>query len=191
MSTVDRNSTISRTAYIAGVAVAGAAFWMAATAGPDTESAAPQVQLASVGSYCPKMLCTNMIGSGARAPTPTPLAVALIGPSAAAPIGSKGMDPLSALISIFVSNGTAERPNAGLLIGNGYEGAAGQNGGNGGLLFGSGGKGGAGVAGINGGAGGNGGSAGLFGDGGAGGNGAAATATRARARAEMAGTPER
>jgi len=183
MPTQDRSSTISRTAFIAGVAAAGAAFWMAGSTAPDTTSA--EVQLASIGSPmlspapadCPTLLCTSLFGAQASTPTPPPLAAALIGPSATPAISSTGTDPISAFISIFVSNGTAERPNAGLLIGNGYQGAAGQAGGNGGLLFGSGGNGGNGVAGVNAGAGGNGGSAGLFGNGGAGGNGAAATAT--------------
>lgn len=73
------------------------------------------------------------------------------------------------LISLFISNGTADRPNAGLLAGNGYNftsgsctDTAGCNGGNGGLLIGNGG------AGFSGG---NGGRAGWFGNGGDGGAG--------------------
>ena len=132
MSTHVRSSAVARTAYVAGVAAAGAAFWMAGTTGPDV--AEPEVQLASIGSPmlspmaadCPTVLCTNFIGSNASPPTPAPLFAALIGPSAAPSIASTGMDPISAFISIFVSNGTAERPNAGLLIGNGYQGAAGR-----------------------------------------------------------------
>ncbi len=106
--------------------------------------------------------------------------------------------PVAGLVGIFIGDGTAEHPDAGLLIGNGFSydattctgtvacnggrsglignGGAGFNGGNGGsaLLLGDGGRGGDGVSGINGGAGGNGGSGGLFfGDGGAGATGAA------------------
>ena len=111
------------------------------------------------------------------------------------------VDPVAAFVRIFIGDGTADNPNAGILYGNGYsytgyegactEGACdggngglignggnGFNGGNGGSagLFGNGGAGGHGVLGINGGAGGNGGSGGLFfGDGGAGGDGASVT----------------
>ena len=111
------------------------------------------------------------------------------------------VDPIAAFVRIFIGDGTADNPNAGILYGNGYsytgyegactEGACdggngglignggnGFNGGNGGSagLFGNGGAGGHGVLGINGGAGGNGGSGGLFfGDGGAGGDGASVT----------------
>jgi hypothetical protein len=46
---------------------------------------------------------------------------------------------LTGVIGIFISNGTEEHPNAGLLIGNGWDARNGQNGGNGGLLLGSGG----------------------------------------------------
>lgn len=98
-----------------------------------------------------------------------------------------------AILRIFVGNGTADNPNGGLLIGNGYSwtadtctgfdpcnggnggligsGGAGYNGGNGGSAgwFGFGGSGGAGVAGGNGGSGGRGGL--LFGSGGNGGAG--------------------
>ena len=52
------------------------------------------------------------------------------------------------VISLFISNGTAERPNAGLLVGNGFSFTAGSctdtagcKGGNGGLLIGDGGAG--------------------------------------------------
>ena len=96
-----------------------------------------------------------------------------------------------AVLRVFIGNGTAENPNGGLLIGNGYSwtadtcptgsctggngglvgnGGAGYNGGDGGQAgwFGRGGAGGAGVTVLNGG---NGGSGGLFlGDGGAGGD---------------------
>lgn len=103
--------------------------------------------------------------------------------------------PVISFIDLFISNGTASHPDAGLLIGNGYsftaitcvsvqacdggragllvgDGGAGFNGGDGGNggLLGNGGGGGDGVAGIKGGSGGNGGSAGLFGNGGKGGS---------------------
>ena len=77
---------------------------------------------------------------------------------------------LGAVIGVFISNGDEPGENGGLFVGNGADGAPGQNGGNGGLLFGNGGKGGDAI--VGGGAGGNGGHAGLFGNGGAGGNGA-------------------
>lgn len=83
-----------------------------------------------------------------------------------------GGNPLGELVGIFVSNGDAPGKNGGLLIGNGADGAAGQNGGRGGLLFGNGGKGGDATA--NQGPG-NGGNAGLFGNGGDGGAGANAS----------------
>jgi hypothetical protein len=126
MSTVERNSTIARTALIAGVAAAGAAFWMAATSGPDVEPE-PQVRLTSVGSPmlspraadCPTVLCTNLIGSNASAPAPAPLFAALIGPSATPSISSTPMDPISALISVFISNGTAGQGNSGSAGANG------------------------------------------------------------------------
>ncbi|QZT64271.1 hypothetical protein [Mycolicibacterium austroafricanum] len=68
---------------------------------------------------------------------------------------------------LLIGNGVLPGQNGGWLIGNGADGAPGQNGGNAGL-FGDGGKGGDGLPGQ---AGGNGGNAGLFGDGGAGGAG--------------------
>jgi hypothetical protein len=78
---------------------------------------------------------------------------------------------IGGVVGIFISNGTEEHPNAGLLIGNGWDATNGQDGGNGGLLFGSGG----GVLGSGtGGAGGWGGNAGqVFGNGGDGGAGGA------------------
>ena len=105
-------------------------------------------------------------------------------------------NPLDTLVRFFIGNGTADNPNAGILIGNGYSwdgttcgagvactgghgglignGGDGWNGGNGGAaaLFGNGGKGGAGIASVNGGKGGTGGVGGFIlgsgGDGGAG-----------------------
>ena len=47
MSTHVRSSVVTRTAYVAGVAAAGTAFWMAGTTGPD--AAEPEVQLTSIG----------------------------------------------------------------------------------------------------------------------------------------------
>ena len=93
-----------------------------------------------------------------------------IGNSAALPTAA-GVGSIGALVAIFISNGTPEHPDAGLLIGNGADGGPGQDGGNGGLLFGNGGRGGDGVATVNGGRAGNGGNAGLVGgDGGNGSN---------------------
>src|SRR5262249_3134906 len=149
----------------AGLAVAGASLWMAATA----EAPAPAVQLASVDSSCGDVLC--LFASDGSSPAAPKLAAA-----------AAGTNPITSLIGVFISDGTAAHPNAGLLIGNGWDATDGQNGGRGGMLFGRGGDGGAGVAGINGGAGGNGGRAGLFGDGGVGGKGADATATMAAGR---------
>ncbi|WP_283817855.1 hypothetical protein [Mycolicibacterium lacusdiani] len=74
---------------------------------------------------------------------------------------------IGSMVKVFISDGGPGQ-NAGLLIGNGGHGFAGQNGGNGGLLFGNGGDGGYGVRGGYGGTGGN---AGLFGNGGKGGTG--------------------
>jgi hypothetical protein len=121
------------------------------------------VQLTSVQSAAcgGDPLCLITAGNA-----PPKLAAALVTPAA-----DPASNPVTALIAVFISNGTAEHPNAGLLIGNGYNATDGANGGNGGLLFGSGGSG---VAGVNNGAGGNGGNGGIFGNGGAGGRGVAA-----------------
>ena len=109
--------------------------------------------------------------------------------------------PIKRLVRVFIGDGTAENPDAGILFGDGYSytgyagactsgacdggraglignGGNGFNGGNGGAAgwFGNGGAGGHGAAAINGGAGGDGGRGGLIlGDGGIGGNGADAT----------------
>ena len=138
------------------------------------------------------------LGGLGRGASPT---VAISGASGSVPIGavvaSSGAttNPIASFVRIFVGSGTAENPNAGVLIGNGFSytayggacttGAC--NGGNGGLIgnggdgfagghggsagwFGSGGKGGA--ATTVGATGGRGGSGGLFvGDGGQGGSG--------------------
>lgn len=89
------------------------------------------------------------------------------GEPAAAPTASAAGNPLQDFIGLFIGNGTAEHPNAGLLIGNGYSWTVQTctqgkpcNGGQAGLLFGNGGNG------FNGG---NGGRAFLIGNGGAGG----------------------
>src|SRR5690348_6787918 len=143
MSPQTRRSAVARAmrpALVAGVAAAGAAFWLA-TASPEIASATPQVKLTSVGSSllppaggdCTTILCANMIG---EAGSTTQFAA---GASSSPPAA----DAVGTLLSTFVSNGTAEHPDAGLLIGNGYQGAPGQDGGRGGLLIGSGGDGGA------------------------------------------------
>lgn len=141
------------------------------------------------------------LGGGSRpaAPSAAPLAWAALGASRREPsaAGFATATPIADFVRIFVGDGTAERRDAGILIGNGYSyngyegacttgactggngglignGGSGFNGGNGGSAgwFGNGGDGGAGVAGINGGAGGNGGRGGLLaGNGGNGGNG--------------------
>ncbi len=85
------------------------------------------------------------------------------------PMAKATLTPIQDFIGIFIGNGTAANPNAGLLIGNGFSWTADTcnkgkacSGGRSGLLVGNGG---------NGFGGGNGGSAGLLGDGGAGGSG--------------------
>ena len=138
-------------------------------------------------------------GRDPAAPLAAPLAWATLGVSRRdlSVAGTAAASPIADFVRIFVGNGTAERPDAGILVGNGYSytgyagacttgacnggngglignGGSGLNGGNGGSagLFGDGGDGGAGVAGINGGAGGSGGAGGLLaGNGGNGGNG--------------------
>lgn len=101
------------------------------------------------------------VGTGAAVLT------GLVGPAGLA----SASNPIADFIGIFIGDGTAEHPDAGLLIGNGYSwnalscnGNDPCTGGSGGLLLGSGG------AGFNGG---DGGSAGWFGNGGAGGAGVA------------------
>src|SRR6185312_8073368 len=80
-----------------------------------------------------------------------------IGNSAALPTAA-GVGSIGALVAIFISNGTPEHPDAGLLIGNGADGGPGQDAGNGGRA-------------------GNGGNAGLIGNGGDGGNGSNITSS--------------
>lgn len=134
-------------------------------------------------------------GGGPTAPIAEPLGWAVLAVSRRELSAARAADPIGDFIRIFVGDGTAERPDAGILMGNGYsytsyEGACtsgacdggngglignggnGFNGGNGGAAgwFGNGGDGGAGVAGINDGRGGNGGRGGLLvGNGGRGG----------------------
>ncbi len=117
-----------------------------------------------------------------------------------------GSNPIQQFVSIFVSDGTAAHPDAGLLVGNGYswtaqtcnqgaacaggragllwgDGGNGYNGGNGGsaFLIGNGGAGGPGISGASGGAGGAGGHGGLlWGAGGAGGTGGYSTSAADR-----------
>ena len=99
---------------------------------------------------------------GAGVVSPVSAAAVSAAPAGGAPAGAAlGAWRPGSILSIFVSNGTAEQPNAGLLIGNGYSydrasctGTGACNGGNAGLLFGYGGNG------FNGG---DGGDAGLFG----------------------------
>lgn len=119
-------------------------------------------------------------------------------PIASATAHSTTANPIADAIRVFIGNGTASNPDAGLLLGNGFSydattctggtacsggnggfigsGGKGYNGGNGGSAgwFGSGGDGGDGLAGLAGGMGGRGGL--FFGSGGNGGNGGAATA---------------
>ena len=140
------------------------------------------------------------------------------GPPASAVTGTP-VDVIAGFLRFFVGDGTADNPDAGILIGNGYSytgyggacatgacdggtagllygnGGNGFNGGDGGAagLFGNGGAGGIGVAGINGGAGGRGGRGGLlYGNSGAGGASAStlgAGAAGGRAAGTAAMTP--
>ena len=161
--------------------------WMALAAtrgefGGVSRTAAPG---AAVNTAEPIDPSTGVVSSAAGVGSPSALAV--------------GMWQPGSILRIFIGNGTADHPNAGILLGNGYSytsyagacttgactggnagliGNAGSGfaGGNGGAAgwFGNGGNGGAGVSGGNGGAGGRG---GLFlGNGGIGGAGAVATA---------------
>jgi hypothetical protein len=175
---------LMRPTVAAGLAVAGVSLWFAAGSGRADPTAAPKVQLVSVASVlhampqspantiCGDVWCSGLIGSGSTAPTPPTLAAALSTGTPIAALNGPADEPINALIRVFIGDGTADNPNAGLLIGNGFDGldGTGQNGGSGGLLLGNGGDGGSG--GVLGQAGGDGGAAGLFGNGGAGGAGA-------------------
>ncbi|MGB2810228.1 MAG: hypothetical protein WBC17_00550 [Mycobacterium sp.] len=140
-------------------------------------------------AVAPRRASATAVGAAAAVPTPNSLLGAAAVPTGAvsgAAVGSPGWRP-GQLISIFISDGTAAHPDAGLLIGTGYSwaaqtcnqdaacnggkagvlwgsGGSGWNGGNGGSagLLGSGGAGGAGIAEVNGGAGGAGGRGGLL-----------------------------
>lgn len=151
-------AAIVRQSLTAGIAIAGASFWLASAQGAPAPSATPALRLVSVDSPlplapaaatpCGELFCPSLFGSAlSTSARPRPTAAPIT--AAASPT-----DPLGALIAVFISDGTAEHPDAGLLIGNGYQGAPGQRGGNGGLLFGNGGAGGGGMAGVNNGAGG-------------------------------------
>jgi hypothetical protein len=72
------------------------------------------------------VLVTRHRQAAAAPALPTPAAVA---------------DQIRAAVAVYISNGTAAHPNAGLLIGNGFDGGPGQDGGSAGL-FGNGGDGG-------------------------------------------------
>lgn len=128
-----------------------------------------------------KVLAANLVASSPRIETPATAydsapAAPTVAWTAAAPgrgqlvaASAKAANPVQKVIGIFIGNGTAAHPNAGLLIGNGYSWTAQTcdqdkacNGGRAGLLLGNGG---------NGFGGGNGGSAGMVGNGGAGGSG--------------------
>ncbi len=152
----------------------------------------------SVRPIATPLTATPVLSAQQQAAAPAPF---VISPQALAS-AKLTTNPIIDFIGLFIGNGTATRPNAGLLAGDGFSydsatcaagtvcnggnagllgnGGSGFNGGNGGaaVLFGSGGSGGAGMAGQSGG---NGGQGGLFlgygGDGGAGGN--AATAGQA------------
>lgn len=122
------------------------------------------------GAVAPSAPVTTEVKPAAAQPLPTtPIAVSPREKLAAAKAASAAGDPRQRLIGLFVGNGTAAHPDAGLLVGNGYSWTAQTchqgkacDGGRAGLLIGNGG---------NGFAGGNGGWAGLFGDGGDGGAG--------------------
>jgi len=120
---------------------------------------------------CPNGSKTDTGCSASPVAAPAAAATTTGQPPAGSAVGTLPANPLQDFVRIFIGDGTAANPNAGLLIGTGYswtaqtcnQGAA-CNGGQAGLLWGSGGSG------WNGG---NGGSAGLAGNGGAGGTGIA------------------
>jgi len=142
-----------------------------------TPASAAVAGSANVTTSGPGGVPLSLLGTGGPGvPAAAPLAWATLAVSrreritASQPAGltaSQTTDPVSAFIRIFIGDGTAENPNAGLLLGNGYSWTPQScptgpcDGGNGGLI-GNGGNG------FNGG---NGGSAGWFGNGGAGGAG--------------------
>src|SRR5438445_4680786 len=110
----------------AGLAVAGVGFWLAATTDTPPPTDTGVVQLTSVESPAcgGDPLCALTGGS-----TPPKLNAAL-----ATPALTPSASPITSLIGVFISNGTAAHPNAGLLIGNGFDATnPGEKGGNGGL----------------------------------------------------------
>jgi hypothetical protein len=145
--------------------------WLQTGGSGDAPAAAPLMWTAAAFSRREIGGKTQLAGAAAATSSGEPASpfapLTLKSPNAAAT-----GDPFADFIRIFIGNGDATNPNAGLLIGNGYSytsyagscttGAC--DGGRGGFLFGSGG---------NGFAGGVGGSTGLWGDGGAGGAGVA------------------
>lgn len=135
----------------------------------EPEPAAPQTETASStstdpdsdsGAVSPETAALTADSSGAATP---PAASADASASKVSPTGKAVSSEPGPLISIFVSDGTLNNPNAGLLIGNGFSFDAdtcpngGCDGGRAGLVYGNGG---------NGWGGGDGGSAGLIGNGG-------------------------
>jgi hypothetical protein len=169
--------------------------WLQTGSGEDAPVATPLMWTAAAFTRRELGRTKQLPGAASATTTGEPAApLTLKSPSASATA-----DPFADFIRIFIGNGDAINPNAGLLIGNGYsytayEGScttgacsggqagflfgSGGNGFNGGAgrqagLWGNGGTGGAGVAGVNGGAGGRGGNGGfLWGNGGNGGAGA-------------------
>jgi hypothetical protein len=134
-----------------------------ATPGPASGSVASHAVLQAVVQPAPTIFGgrANSRSAGSTGPASVDFApVTFVSPTGAflGLIGPGGL---------LIGNGVLPGQNGGWLIGNGADGAPGQNGGNAGL-FGDGGRGGDGLPGQ---AGGNGGNAGLFGDGGAGGAG--------------------
>jgi hypothetical protein len=168
-------SVVSQPGKVNGLG-SGLLSWLGASGNGDAPAAAPLMwTMAAVSrrelgapSSNAKPAPATTTGEPAE---PVALTTVLATPQASS-TGGLTADPFADFIRIFIGDGTATNPNAGLLIGNGYswtaetcnQGAA-CNGGQAGLLFGNGG---------NGWSGGNGGSAGLFGAGGAGGSGLAA-----------------
>ena len=123
-------SVLVRSSVTLGLATAGTALWVGALAAAPAASASPGIASPDCGT---PPFCASTDG------TPPKLAAAVAGPGVA-PDG----EGVKQFISIFVGNGTAEHPNAGLLIGNGYDASGdftGAAGGNAGLLFGNGGNG--------------------------------------------------
>src|SRR5690242_1351471 len=96
----------------AGLAIAGAGFWLAATTDTPPPTVTGAVQLTSVESPAcgTDPLCAITAGA-----TPPKLGAAM-----ATPALVPTANPVTSLIGVFISNGTAAHPNAGLLIGNGF-----------------------------------------------------------------------